>query len=76
MSRNDVRRLENLPPIDGGDIYTVQLNLTPLEMLGKDGDAGGEKARAALESWLFPDRSVTPQNTSGTQVPSPSDTQD
>jgi HK97 family phage portal protein len=76
MSRNDVRRLENLPPIDGGDIYTVQLNLTPLEMLGKDGDSGGEKARAALESWLFPDRSVTPQNTSGTQVPSPSDTQD
>lgn len=27
MSRNDVRRLENMPPIEGGDIYTVQLNL-------------------------------------------------
>ncbi len=37
MSRNDVRRLENLPPIDGGDIYTVQLNLTPLDQLGSDG---------------------------------------
>lgn len=33
MSRNDVRRLENLPSIDGGDIYTVQLNLTPLDHL-------------------------------------------
>ncbi|WP_440492747.1 phage portal protein, partial [Serratia ureilytica] len=33
MSRNDVRRLENLPPIPGGEIYTVQLNLTPLEDL-------------------------------------------
>ncbi|HGJ5856248.1 phage portal protein [Arsenophonus nasoniae] len=35
MSRNDVRRLENLPPIEGGDIYTVQLNLTPLDRLGE-----------------------------------------
>ncbi|MGK9517718.1 phage portal protein, partial [Salmonella enterica subsp. enterica] len=33
MSRNDVRRLENLPPIPGGEIYTVQLNLTALEDL-------------------------------------------
>lgn len=76
MSRNDVRRLENLPPIDGGDIYTVQLNLTPLDQLGKEGDAGGEQVRAALEGWLFPERAGSPQNTSGTQVPSPSDIQD
>ncbi|SUP83748.1 phage portal protein, HK97 family [Yersinia pseudotuberculosis] len=55
MNRNDVRRLENLPPIDGGDIYTVQLNLTPLDQLGSDSTSGGEKARAALESWLFPE---------------------
>ncbi|HEM8572534.1 TPA: phage portal protein, partial [Citrobacter koseri] len=33
MSRNDVRRLENMPPIEGGDIYTVQLNLTQLKNL-------------------------------------------
>ncbi len=61
MSRNDVRRLENLPPIDGGDIYTVQLNLTPLDKLGKDNPDGGERARAALESWLFPERQSAPQ---------------
>ncbi|CED78846.1 Phage portal protein [Candidatus Hamiltonella defensa (Bemisia tabaci)] len=38
MSRNDVRRLENLPPIEGGDLYTVQLNLTPLNQLGQEND--------------------------------------
>ncbi|HAT2329567.1 phage portal protein [Citrobacter sp. Cpo089] len=55
MSRNDVRRLENLPPIDGGDIYTVQLNLTPLEDLRKNSTA--EKARLLREvhNAVFPD---------------------
>ncbi|MDE9447941.1 phage portal protein [Xenorhabdus bovienii] len=36
MSRNEVRRKENLPPIAGGDIYTVQLNLTPIDLLGEE----------------------------------------
>lgn len=35
MSRNEVRRLENLPPIEGGDIYTAQTNLVPLDQLGQ-----------------------------------------
>ncbi|MBF8706116.1 phage portal protein [Pseudomonas putida] len=35
MSRNEVRRLENLPPIPGGDTYTVQSALVPLDQLGK-----------------------------------------
>ncbi|WP_174891637.1 phage portal protein [Candidatus Hamiltonella defensa] len=48
MSRNDVRRLENLPPIEGGELYTVQLNLTPLHQLGQEND--GKKARAALNA--------------------------
>lgn len=34
MSRNEVRRLENLPPVPGGDTYTVQSALVPLEQLG------------------------------------------
>lgn len=50
MSRNDVRRLENLPPIPGGDIYTVQLNLTPLEDLKKN-----NLQSLALHNFLFPD---------------------
>ena len=56
MSRNDVRRLENLPPIDGGDIYTVQLNLTPLDQLGlSDSGNEAEKLKAQLTNWLFPE---------------------
>ncbi|EON3349686.1 phage portal protein [Yersinia enterocolitica] len=65
MNRNDVRRLENLPPIPGGDIYTVQLNLTPIDQLGSDSTSGSEKARAALESWLFSERSNPLQSKTG-----------
>ncbi|WP_426577622.1 phage portal protein [Xenorhabdus stockiae] len=36
MSRNEVRRKENLPPIEGGDVFTVQLNLIPIDLLGED----------------------------------------
>ncbi|WP_311749735.1 phage portal protein [Proteus terrae] len=49
MSRNDVRRLENLPPIEGGDIYTVQLNLTPLDQLGQEASSNeAEKLKAQI----------------------------
>lgn len=36
MSRNEVRALEDMPPIAGGDEYTVQLNMTPVDKLGDD----------------------------------------
>ena len=36
MSRNEVRRLENLPPVDGGDVLTVQVNMTTLDKVGKN----------------------------------------
>lgn len=35
MTRNEWRQLENLPPMVGGDMLTVQSNMTPLENLGK-----------------------------------------
>jgi HK97 family phage portal protein len=35
MSRNEIRRKENLPEIDGADALTVQSNLLPIDMLGK-----------------------------------------
>ena len=35
MTRNEMRRRENLPPVDGGDALTVQSNLVPLDQLGK-----------------------------------------
>lgn len=36
-TRNECRQLENDPPLPGGDDLTVQTNLTPLNMLSKDG---------------------------------------
>ncbi|WP_048796899.1 MULTISPECIES: phage portal protein [Serratia] len=55
MSRNDVRRLENLPPIPGGEIYTVQLNLTPLEDLKQNNLGAQAGAITRLHNYLFPD---------------------
>ena len=55
MSRNDVRRLENMPPIEGGDIYTVQLNLTPLEDLKQNSPAAQAAALRQIHSYVFPD---------------------
>ncbi|MGO2337118.1 phage portal protein [Providencia sp.] len=61
MSRNDVRKLENYPPIDGGDIHTVQLNLTPLELLGSESTGTeSEKLKAQLANWLFPEGNSAP----------------
>lgn len=39
LSRNEVRELEDKPAIDGGDVFTVQLNLTPIDQIGKTPDA-------------------------------------
>lgn len=55
MSRNDVRRLENMPPIEGGDIYTVQLNLTPLEDLRKNSLAANARVLREVHDAVFPD---------------------
>lgn len=50
MSRNQVRVLENMPPVDGGDVLTVQSNLLPLDKLGSA--TAGVSARQALLNWL------------------------
>jgi len=55
MSRNDVRRLENMPPIEGGELYTVQLNLTPLEDLKANSQAAQAAQLLKLHNHLFPD---------------------
>lgn len=39
MTRNEIRAKEDLPPLDGGDVLTVQSNLIPLDKLG---EAGGQ----------------------------------
>lgn len=38
MSRNEVREKEDLPPMEGGDIYTVQSALIPIEKVGNNYD--------------------------------------
>lgn len=37
-NRNEVRALEDLPPIEGGDVFTVEANLLPLDKLGVTND--------------------------------------
>jgi HK97 family phage portal protein len=34
MTRNEWRQLENLPPMEGGDVLTAQSNLLPITKLG------------------------------------------
>ncbi len=48
MSRNEVRRLENLAPIPGGDTYTVQSALVPLDQLGKPATGTSPAASAFM----------------------------
>ncbi len=34
LSANDIRKLENMDPIDGGDVYLVPLNMVPADQAG------------------------------------------
>lgn len=51
MTRNEMRAKENLPPMPGGDVLTVQSNLVPLDMLGAESPDGAQ-ARNAMLKWL------------------------
>lgn len=55
MNRATVARLENLPVPPGGDIYTVQANLIPLDRLG-DEPPPEANARTALLNWLYEEK--------------------
>lgn len=50
-TRNECRRLENMPRMDGGDELTVQSNLIPLSMLGKI-TSTATAAKNAVIDWL------------------------
>jgi len=43
LSRNEVRALENFPPVDGADDLTVQVNMTPIDQLAKVGKNAGNQ---------------------------------
>ena len=50
MNRTMVAKLENLPPIPGGDIYTVQSNLVPIDKIGEE--PAGSNLQDALKAFL------------------------
>jgi HK97 family phage portal protein len=51
MTRNEIRELENWPPVEGGNELTVQSNLVPLSLLGKITSTAGA-AKSAVLNWL------------------------
>jgi HK97 family phage portal protein len=55
-TRNECRDREGLPPMEGGDVLTVQSNLIPIEQLTKVVEGGGtpeaEQLRNALANFL------------------------
>lgn len=42
MTRNEIRDLENLPPLPGGDELTIQSNLVPATLLGDSTEPAGD----------------------------------
>lgn len=51
FTRDEVRRLENMPVMGGNaEVLTVQTSMAPLDSLGQAND--GDAARAALSAWL------------------------
>ena len=51
LTRDEVRKLENMPLMGGNaDVLTVQTALAPLDSIGQQAD--GEAARNALTAWL------------------------
>lgn len=61
MTRNEIRRLENLPQMDGGDLLTVQSNLIALTKLAANGGTdAAQQLRDALTALLkeLPDESL------------------
>lgn len=57
-TRNELRKLDNLPALTGGDDLTVQSNLIPLIQLGEATNAA-DLARNSLRAWLMDERSET-----------------
>ncbi|KKB12445.1 hypothetical protein VE25_07420 [Devosia geojensis] len=53
MTRNEMRRRENLPPAEGGDVLTVQSNLIPLDRLEAQASSGEQQLRSAMMNLLF-----------------------
>ena len=51
-TRNEVRARENLPPVEGGDVLTVQSNMVPLDKLGTMPADQAAQVRMLLRQFL------------------------
>jgi HK97 family phage portal protein len=49
-TRNEMRQLENDPPLPGGNVLTVQSNLVPIDMLGKIKPTGASAAQDTAQA--------------------------
>jgi HK97 family phage portal protein len=47
MTRNEMREKENLPPMPGGDVLTVQSNLLPIDKLGTVSPTGASHEQSS-----------------------------
>ncbi len=54
-TRNELRKLDNYPAMDGGDQLTAQSNLVPLDKLGETQQAA-QNVRNSLRAWLLEER--------------------
>jgi len=57
LSANDIRRLENMDPVDGGDVYLVPLNMIPAEQAAQGlRPVSGQTASRSSGSSLWRER--------------------
>lgn len=54
-TRNELRKLDNMPSMPGGDDLTVQSNLVPIGNLGEQQQTA-ETVRNAMRTWLLDER--------------------
>lgn len=52
LSANDIRRLENMNPVDGGDVYLVPLNMIPADQVGGMSANEGQQREAPFSAEL------------------------
>ena len=60
MTRNEWRQLENLPPVEGADQLTAQVNLMPVQMLGmsQQNEAASQQVEARQQEIIASVKSI------------------
>lgn len=62
LSANDIRELENMNPVEGGDVYLVPLNMVPASSLSTPPAAAGVRSLPAPARPLSEERSLRSAN--------------